>query len=140
MQEDKEKPIGEILVSNDIVSEDQVKNALDLQSKEGGRLCYNLIKLGYVSTERLTNFFQDYFGFVPFRLDDIVSDPAIISLIPAELANFYKMVPTKLNDGVLSLAIAEGQEKNQKIIPAIEELTGYEVEPVVCPASTPSFL
>ncbi len=133
MVENSTPPIGEILVSNGLITETDLERALELQSVEGGRLCYNLIRMGFVSTEKLTRFFQDYFGFVPFRLDDIVSDHEALKVIPAELANFYKIVPTKIENGVLFLAVAEGTDNTKSVIPAIQELTGLKVEPVVCP-------
>ncbi len=135
MKNGNNAPVGEILVSNNIVSEDDIEKALQLQSEEGGRLCYNLIRLGCVTTERLTRFFQDYFGFVPFRLEDIVSDVSVIKLIPAELAIFYKIVPTRVEGNTLYLAVAEGQDNSNVVVPAIEELTGMNVEPAVCPHS-----
>ncbi len=130
---ERDKPIGEILVKEGLVEQQEVDNALDLQKKEGGRLCYNLIKLGYVTTRELTKFLQNYFGFVPFRLDDIVKDKSVIPMVPAELANYYKMVPIKLENEKLHIALAEDSDKNQKVVPALEELTGYDVQPVICP-------
>ena len=47
--------LGEILVKDSLISSDQLKQALDYQKKNGGRLGTCLVKLGLVSDEDITN-------------------------------------------------------------------------------------
>jgi len=49
----KYKRIGEILVSEGMVTPEQLEEAVKLQSKEGGRLGDILIRLGYVTEEQI---------------------------------------------------------------------------------------
>ena len=48
--------IGELLLREKLISEEQLQNAVDEQKKSGGRLGYNLTKLGYISENDLTVF------------------------------------------------------------------------------------
>ena len=46
--------LGEILVKDSLISTDQLKQALDHQKKNGGRLGTCLVKLGLVSDDDIT--------------------------------------------------------------------------------------
>lgn len=128
-----DQPIGEILVQEGVVRQKDIDEALELQASEGGRLCVNLIRLGCVSSDKLSRFFQEYFGFIPFRFQDIVTDPEAPSLIPAEVARYYKLVPLSKEGKRLSVAFCEGTEQLSRLSAALEELTGLKVEPVLSP-------
>ena len=56
-----------------------------------------------------------------------------MDLIPARLAHFYQMIPLRREGDRLLLALANVDKPN--LIPAVEELTGLKVEPVICPPS-----
>ena len=44
--------IGEMLLAAKLITEDQLKKALEVQQKEGGNLGSNLIRLGYINEEK----------------------------------------------------------------------------------------
>ena len=47
------KRLGDILTSEGVVTKDQLKEAVFLQKKDGGRIGEALIKLGYVSEDQI---------------------------------------------------------------------------------------
>lgn len=67
--------LGERLVEANLVTEAQIREGLALQKKEGGRLGTKLVKLGYVTEERLITFLNRQHGISlmqPISLEDLL--------------------------------------------------------------------
>jgi FlaA1/EpsC-like NDP-sugar epimerase len=67
--------LGQHLIEAKLVTEEKVQEALSLQKKEGGRLGSKLIKLGYISEEKLVSFLNKQFGIShmkPISLEDLL--------------------------------------------------------------------
>ncbi len=67
--------LGQCLIDAGLVTEDKVQQALALQKKEGGRLGSKLVKLGYITEERLVSFLRKQFGIShmkPISLEDLL--------------------------------------------------------------------
>jgi type IV pilus assembly protein PilB len=56
--------LGQLLVTGNIITEDQLREAISLQRREGGRLGTNLIKLGYLTEDKLVAFLSKQWGFL----------------------------------------------------------------------------
>ncbi len=124
----KEK-IGALLTRANIITEEQLQSALSEQKKTGERIGSTLINLGYIEADTLVNFLSRQFKIPPIRLEDIKPDPAIISLINAEVANRYEVFPVKRIGKSLFLAMS-----NPSDIYAIEDVsfnTGLDILPRV---------
>lgn len=71
--------LGQRLVEKDLVTEEQIQAALELQKKEGGRLGSKLVKLGYISEEKFVQFLTTQYGvyhMAPISLADLLQrDP-----------------------------------------------------------------
>jgi type IV pilus assembly protein PilB len=123
--------IGELLVEAGLVRRSDLETALEEQRLRGGRLCYHLMRLGKVTPGALFLFLQENFGIIAPDLLEILRNSPETGLLPGRLAHFYQMVPLRRDGGVLLLAMAHVDNPN--LIPAVEELTGLRVEPVICP-------
>lgn len=124
--------IGTMLTKANIITEEQLRNALDDQKKTGEKIGSTLIKLGYVEDETLVKFLSKQFKIPPIKLTDIKADPEIISLIKAELAHRYEVFPVKKIGKTLILAMS-----NPSDIYAIEDIsfnTGLDILPKVASA------
>ncbi|MEW6053642.1 MAG: polysaccharide biosynthesis protein [Nitrospirota bacterium] len=67
--------IGQILVKANLVTEQQVQEALSLQKNEGGRLGAKLVKLGYITEEKLVSLLNKHYGIshiTPISLEDLL--------------------------------------------------------------------
>jgi type IV pilus assembly protein PilB len=127
----KEK-IGTLLTKANIISDEQLQNALEEQKKTGEKIGSTLINLGYVEAETLVNFLSKQFKIPPVRLEDIKPEQSIIDLINAELANRYEVFPIKKIGKTLYLAMS-----NPSDIYAIEDIsfnTGFDILPRVASA------
>lgn len=77
--------MGQLLVEKNVVTEDQIQAALDLQKKEGGRLGSKLIKLGFITEEKLIQFLNKQKGIPlmqPISLVDLLQrDPVNTDIV-----------------------------------------------------------
>jgi len=121
--------LGEMLVKAKIISEDQLKQALEEQSKSGGRLGYNLAKLNILEETEIVSFLSKQYGVPSINLVDFEIDSGIIKLIPSKTAKKYQLIPISRTGGTLTLAMAD--PTNVFALDDIKFMTGYNVEPVV---------
>jgi type IV pilus assembly protein PilB len=125
--------LGQILITSNIISEEQLKQALSLQKKEGGRLGTNLAKLGYISEDKLVSFLSKQFGVPAINLSEYTIDPTVVKLIPLEMARKYLIMPIARVGATLTIAMAD--PSNVFAIDDVKFMTGYNVEVVVAAES-----
>lgn len=128
---DDRKLLGEILIEAGLISETQLQDALREQKEHGGRLGFNLVRLGFLTPERLTTFLKDYFGLGASSGDTPAERQRAAEAIPRHLALYYRIAPIKLEDNVLSIGLATMDHAN--LIQALEEVTGYKIDPLIYP-------
>ena len=121
--------LGELLVRNQMISDDQLAKAVTEQKREGVRLGAALISLGYVQEHDLASFLSKHYGVPSIDLKEFDVDPAVIKLIPAEVAQKYQLLP--INRAGSTLIIAMSDPSNIFAIDDIKFMTGYNVEVVV---------
>ncbi|HEU5412081.1 MAG TPA: type IV-A pilus assembly ATPase PilB [Candidatus Acidoferrales bacterium] len=121
--------LGEILVRDSLISQDQLKQALDYQKREGGRLGTCLVRLGLVSDEDITAVLSRQYGVPSINLKFYEVDPTVIKLIPQETAVRYQIVPLSRVGSTLTIAMTD--PTNVFAMDDIKFMTGFNVEPVV---------
>jgi type IV pilus assembly protein PilB len=126
--------LGQLLVTSSVISEDQLKEAISLQRKEGGRLGTNLVKLGYVTEEKLVAFLSRQWGVPAINLSDYKIDPSVLKLIPIEIARKYLIIPVARVGATLTIVMAD--PSNVFVIDDVKFMTGYNVEVVVSSESS----
>ncbi len=99
--------LGELLVRNQLISDDQLAKAIAEQKREGIRLGAALVKLGYVQEHDLASFLSKHYGVPSINLAEFDVDPAVVSLIPAEVSQKYQLVP--INRAGATLIVANGR-------------------------------
>jgi FlaA1/EpsC-like NDP-sugar epimerase len=75
---------GEHLIDSGVISESQLKEALDLQKREGGRLGSKLIKLKYITEDKLVSFLGKHNGMQlmkPISLEDLLQREPVMTEI-----------------------------------------------------------
>src|SRR5688572_16916632 len=121
--------LGELLVASGTINKKQLDDALALQKKDGGRLGSNLVKMGVVTEERLTDFLSKHFGVPSVNLDRVAVDESVIKIIPADVARKYTIIPISKAGAKLTIAMLD--PTNVFAMDDIKFMTGYNVEPVV---------
>lgn len=125
--------IGQLLVNNHLITEEHLGKALELQKKEGGRLGSNLVKLGFISEEKLVAFLSQQYGVPAVNLSDYKIDNSLTKFIPVEVAQKYMMMPVARLGATLTVAMVD--PSNVFAIDDVKFMTGYNVEPVVAAES-----
>ncbi|MCZ6599687.1 MAG: type IV-A pilus assembly ATPase PilB [Acidobacteria bacterium] len=121
--------LGWMLVNGNIVTEAQLQETLEYQKKSGGKLGFNLVKLGFCSEEDITQFLSQQYGVPSVNLRHFEIDDDVAKLIPAEVAQKYLIMPLSRNGATLTLAMVD--PTNVFAMDDIKFMTGYNVEPVV---------
>src|SRR5213078_1386884 len=121
--------IGELLLKEKRITPEQLQEALNYQRTNGGKLGYNLIKLGYVKDEEITALLSKQYGVPSIALTQFEIDPAVVKLVPAETAQKYQIVPLSRSGATLTIAMTD--PTNVFAMDDIKFMTGYNVEPVV---------
>jgi type IV pilus assembly protein PilB len=121
--------IGELLLKEKFISPEQLQQALNHQKANGGKLGYNLVKLGFVKDEEITALLSRQYGVPSINLQQFEIDAAVIKLIPADTAEKYQIVPLSRAGSTLTIAMTD--PTNVFAMDDIKFMTGYNVEPVV---------
>jgi len=84
--------IGQRLIAADLVTQDQIHEALTLQKTKGGKLGSNLVKLGHITEGKLVSFLIKYNGISsmkPISLEDLLQREPVSSDIES-VRNFIE--------------------------------------------------
>jgi type IV pilus assembly protein PilB len=121
--------IGELLLKEKRITPAQLQEALNYQKTNGGKLGYNLVKLGFVKDEEITSLLSKQYGVPSINLTQFEIDASVIKLIPSETAHKYQIVPLSRAGATLTIAMTD--PTNVFAMDDIKFMTGYNVEPVV---------
>jgi len=121
--------LGELLVRNGLITDDQLVKALGEQQSTGGRLGSSLVKLGFISEDELSAFLSKQYGVPSVNLNEFEVDPVVIATVPADVAQKYQIVP--INRAGSTLIVAMSDPSNIFAIDDLKFMTGYNVEVVV---------
>jgi type IV pilus assembly protein PilB len=121
--------LGELLLKEKRITPAQLQETLNYQKTNGGKLGYNLVKLGFIKDEEITALLSKQYGVPSINLAQFEIDPAIVKLIPAETAQKYQIVPLSRSGATLTIAMTD--PTNVFAMDDIKFMTGYNVEPVV---------
>jgi len=121
--------LGAMLVSSGLITEEQLKNALATQQREGGRLGSILVKMNFVQEEKLMMFLSKQYGVPYVDLSRFEIDANVVKLIPGEVAQKYQIMPINRTGATITIAMVD--PSNVFAIDDVKFMTGYNVEPVV---------
>ena len=121
--------IGELLLKEKRITPAQLQEALTYQKTNGGKLGFNLVKLGYVKDEEITALLSKQYGVPSINLTQFDIDPSVVKLVPGDTAQKYQIVPLSRAGATLTIAMMD--PTNVFAMDDIKFMTGYNVEPVV---------
>ena len=121
--------LGEILVRENLITSQQLKETLEYQRANGGRLGSNLVKLGYISDDVVTAVLSRQYGVPSINLDLFQIESDVIKLISEDVAIKYSVLPISKVGATLTLAMAD--PTNVFAMDDIKFMTGLNIEPVI---------
>jgi len=126
--------IGEFLLEDSRITQEQLQNALEVQKKEPGKLGSILIRLGYVTEEDIAQALSKQFGYPSINLSKFDIDEKVLELIKPEMARKHIVMPVHRIGSILTLAMAD--PSNLFVQEEIRFSTNLRIQAVIAPESS----
>lgn len=128
------KRIGEILIENGSINQDQLKKALELQKELPGKLLGKiLVEMGSVTEEEIVIALATQFNVPYLPIANFVFNEASEKLIPKDIIQKYLCIPLEKIGNLLTVVMAD--PTNEQAIREIEEGTKSKVQAFVASTS-----
>lgn len=121
----KKGALGTILCTSGIITNDDIRRALDEQLTSGCRFGEALVKLGIVEQEDIDWALSNQLDIPYVRLSEKIIDRSATQLIPGELARKYNLIPIIRTGDEIHIALAD--PLNMAAVARVEEVTGCTV-------------
>jgi signal transduction histidine kinase/HPt (histidine-containing phosphotransfer) domain-containing protein len=99
--------LGDILLQRNLITQDQLQQALAQQQREGGRIGRILSQLGFVSEEDVAQALGQKYGIPYVDLHLHALEPTVTRLIPPHIAQKHQLIPLAKVDSTLTVAMAD---------------------------------
>ena len=99
--------LGDLLVQEQIISDDQLQLALQQQRQTGRKLGTTLIDLGFISEMQLLQFLARQLDVPFFDLNNLTIDAAAVALLPEVQARRYRALAVNLRDDRVTVAMSD---------------------------------
>ena len=121
--------IAKLLLKEDMVTIDQIREAIENISDTGRDLGEALIDLGYITETELLDFLGKSYGVPVISIDDHTIENEVLELIPAETAIENRLIPLSITGSALTVAMSD--PSNILLVDELIFLTGKNIIPVV---------
>src|SRR3989338_3067170 len=129
----KKKLLGEFFVEAGLVTQDQIKQALEHQKKIGMRIGHALIDMGFIKEEDLIAVLGKQLGLPHIDISKYQDKPEVVNLIPERIARRYELIALdKVGD---TLTVGMVDPLNVFAIDEVQRITSCRVGPIVCTKS-----
>ncbi|WP_321365642.1 GspE/PulE family protein [uncultured Desulfuromusa sp.] len=117
--------IGDLLVKNGIITDEQLMNALAAQKKTGGKLGNTLIELGLVTSHQFHEFLANQMNLPFIDLKHYNYKPEVVRLLPETAARRFRAMVLGQDEERLLVGVADPTD-----IYAYDELTKKLKQPI----------
>ncbi len=133
MTKRKPKQLGQILLEQGLITNEQLERALGEHRSTARSLGRTLIDLGYIRERDLVMALAEQVGLDFVDLSEHQIDPLAATLLPEQLARRYRALPIGERDGKLLVAMSD--PANVFALDDIRAITNRDVQPIVATAS-----
>ena len=128
-------PIGHLLVSKGVISEDQLRIAVQEQHKNHQPIGSLLVRLGFLSEATIRDVLSENLGTESVDLSTVIIDSAAIALIPKDLARRYQLLPMSVDTSNKQLILAIADPDNILALDQVRALLRGEYQLITQVAS-----
>ncbi len=121
--------IGDLLIEAELLTEEQLQEAVKIQKKTGDRLNSVLVDYNFVNEAQVMEVLEFQLGIPFIDLNNITITPEVQKLIPYQLVMRHNAVPVKLEMKLLYVAMED--PLNFIAIEDIRIATNLEIVPVI---------
>ncbi|MFH0877479.1 MAG: hypothetical protein V1863_04570 [Candidatus Omnitrophota bacterium] len=112
--------IGQLLIRDGLITDEELKQGLEEQSRHKDFLCTTLVRLGYASEEKIFSILSLQLGVPYVNLREVEIDMSLLTRIPAGIALAFKCMPIRVSTGTFFVAMNDPLNAQ-----AVEELKKY---------------
>jgi len=120
-------PLGQVLVSTGLITEDQLDEALKQHLQTGHRLGQTLIDMNLVSSQDVGKMLEKKLKVPYFSLKGWIPAPEILHLFNEEFIFHHRAVPFGISEGSVRVAMCDPFDL--RTLDAIERITGLKPVP-----------
>jgi len=121
--------LGEMLVDSKLIATDQLKEAIQEQKKTHESLDKILLKLGFLTEEKLMPVLAKYLNVKYTKIKELKIDPSVIKRVSAKFACHYKLMPIKEKGNTLIVAVTDPTDIHT--LDDLKLLLSCDIEPVL---------
>ncbi|NLM38515.1 MAG: Flp pilus assembly complex ATPase component TadA [Firmicutes bacterium] len=129
----RRKRLGDILRERGLLTDDELRLALERQRESGEKLGEALIKLGFISPDDIADALSEHLRIprVDFKRRYVSSD--VVRLVPESIIREQQVLPIEQEGNFLSVAMVD--PLNIMIIDDLQRLTGLLIRPMIATAT-----
>ena len=132
----KKMRLGDVLVNSGVITMDDLEKGLARQKGTGRKLGEVLVDEGFVSEDNIARALSSQLHYEMIELQNVVIDPEVQKLVPANVLKKYKVLPFELSQDTMMLRVAMSDPLDMGAIDDINIITNLQVEPVVATTSS----
>lgn len=121
--------IGQILIDKGLINSEQLEAGLKEQKITGDFICATLVKLGFISEDKIFEILSKQLNIPYIRLKAIDIDTSLIEKVPAKFASHYKIMPIEFKGNLITIAMTDPLDI--RILDDLRLLLGLEVKAVL---------
>jgi type IV pilus assembly protein PilB len=125
----EKKLLGQSLVTDGLVTQEQLNTALNEQKRTSDTLGYTLINLKYLNEQQLLDFLVTKLNFSYANLRNYVIDPKVVKLIPENIARKYHCIAILRVKGAVTVAMLDPLDSF--LLDNLEYTTACKIKPLV---------
>ena len=121
------KKLGEILVEQNLISEEQIQDALRVQHQQGILFGQALVEQGLITEDKIVTTLIEQFGIPYIRPSEYDISTDLLEIFDPSMMRRFQFVPMDSIGSVLIVAIAG--PLNEDLLNTFENETGCTVQP-----------
>ncbi len=124
--------IGELLLSRELITEEQLQIALEEKKKTGALLGDTIVELGYVPQDVMIEVLKKHLNIDYIDVREIALDENVFKLLPESFLRKYNLIPLYHDESNTNMiVVAMSDPMNLDAMDDINIYTGYQVKPIL---------
>jgi len=113
-----------------VVEAEQIQQAVTFAKENGCKIYEALVRLNFITWERLHEFLSKHPGITPFKMEGYSVDRDVLQMIPRELAQQHMVIPVTRLGQLLTVAMV--CPLDMEAVDAVRTATSMKIRPVLC--------
>lgn len=124
----RKQRLGELMVQQGLLSQDQLRIALIEQSQHDIPLGRHLVRLGFVTEAMVRDLVADTIGYESIDLAPVVADAEALAMVPEDFARRYHLLPIAYEEAARQLVIAMADMFNVVALDQLRAMLGPQIQ------------